>query len=256
MTRTRIIVAIIAVLTLGTLGYFGYKAMTKSTTAEQQKQNPPANPPTNNPPAPANNTPANGTPAANPPAGAPPALANAPLPAVTVAPAPIPRAVDSIGDLIEDLHWYKENGKGDFLVSSQVPPFHIQVTAEFFKEADQEIFKKAAEEEINRTNQGRTVTDLTSVRFTLDQSGSRFESALILFEGVDVNGDPLLTDPNQTSAVRVVFDSNVWTMQRSMTVAGQIRQALHDTLGPPDRGEVRQRPVLINRDPLLQLSSD
>ncbi len=254
MTRTRIIVAAIALVTIGTLGYFGYKAMTnRSTTAEQQ--NPPANPPTNNPPAPANNTPASGTPTANPPAGAPPAPANAPLPAITTAPAPIPRAIDALGDLIEDLHWYKENGKGDFLVSSQVPPFHIQVTAEFFKEADQDIFRKEAEEEINRTNLGRTVTELTSVRFTLDQTSSRFESALILFEGLDANGNALNAQ-NQTSAVRVVLDSNVWTMQRSVAVARQIRQALHDTLGPPDRGEVRQRPVLIYRDPLLLLSSE
>ncbi len=250
MSRTKKIVAtVIALGVIGSICYFGYVAWTGSKTQQQNEANPPAaNPPTGNPPT------AN-PPVANPPAGAPPATQTpAPSSGVTVAPVPIPRAVDSIGDLIEDMHWYKENGKGDFLVSSQVPPFHIQVPATFFKEADQKILISAAEEEINRTNAGRTVTDLKFVRFTLDSTSSRFESALILFEGVDASGNALNAQ-GQTSAVRVVFDSNVWTMQRSITVARQIRQALHDTLGLPDRGEVRQQPILINRDPLLNVTS-
>lgn len=253
--KSKIIASLIAVSAAIVIGTFAYQYINRKPNEEPQQQanQQPTNQPGPNQPGPTQPaqpvTPAGAPPAT--PVGAPPTTNAAPLP---VALPPIPRAVDAIGDLIADLQWYKGSGKADgFLVSSQVIPFQIQIPVDFLQEDDQEAFHETAEIEINRTGKNRTIEALKGVRLILDTTCSRFESAIIFFEGEDAQGQPLNTQ-GTTSTVRIVLDSNIWTMSHSIQVAGAIRHKLHDTIGAPDRGEVRQYPLMILRDPLTNIT--
>lgn len=159
-----------------------------------------------------------------------------------------------IKELAIDLLFYTKEGKGKFDVNLTVGAISFEMPADSLKPEMIEEFRKEAGVEINIPGRrGRTVKKVKFIKFNLSKDAERIEGALVLFDGED-SGGKALASAGKLSATRLTFAKALWTPVYSKDRAKVIQQYLHDTLGRPDRGQVREAAVTLVEDRLFELS--
>jgi hypothetical protein len=183
------------------------------------------------------------TASAQPPSGLP----TAPAPS-DPAPAATAKTTD-IMLLLADTHFYKQDAKkkAGFDVNLTKAPYEWQVAVDekVQGKAWLEEVRTKCEDEANRPSaRGIKITKLTHLRFTLSESGDRFESVLVYLEGTKpkTGGMPMDTEPlvpaasTDSASVTLTLSEVTWTPAFSNEKAKEWRTALHTKLGRPDDG--------------------